>query len=347
MIDDIYKTKFIRTGIYIVVFTLLFMLFFATLEYTLPFVIGLVIASIAKNANRYIQNKLKISSSVSSLIITAVIYAVLIVIILILVYTVTSEIITFIYKIPSVDKLSELIQTFLIKIGEIIGQIDPQVVTKIYEYLQTLLSSAIDFGMGILNGVLSIILSLPSMFLILVISFLATYFFSKDYVNFSEKFYSIFSEEGQSKMRSIINSAVSMTVGYAKAYLLVVFITFVQTFIGFLILGIDYALILAIACALLDVLPIVGTIIVYIPLIIYNLYIGNTLTAIGLIVIYLIVTVVRQVIEPKIVSHSLDLHPILTLAAIFIGLKVNGVVGMIYFIALLVGFKVLAKVKVI
>ena len=138
-----------------------------------------------------------------------------------------------------------------------------------------------------------------------------------------------------------------MTVGYVKAYSLVVFITFAQVLVGFSLLKIDFAVILSIVCALFDILPVIGMILIFIPLIIYNFIIGESFVAIGLIVLFLVVTVVRQIIEPKIVSQTLDIHPLMILAAIFIGLKVSGFLGMIYFISLLVGYKVLDKVKVL
>ncbi|WFA10250.1 sporulation integral membrane protein YtvI [Tissierella sp. Yu-01] len=347
MLDNIYIAKFKKIGIFLVVFTLIFIFFFFTLKYTLPFVLGFIIAISTKKANLYLQKKLKVSPGISAIITTTIVFAILGVAITLLVYKTTTEVILLLSKVPSIDKLSLYIERFLMEITELVGQIDPQVVSTLYGYLQGLLTGALGIGIRVLNKILSIVLSLPSMFLIAIISFIATYFISKDYSIFSKSFYSIFSIDGKAKMRSIVESAITMTLGYAKAYMLVVFITFVQTFIGFSILKINYALILSIMCALLDLLPIVGTIIIYIPLIAYNFYIGNTLVAVGLIVLYIIVTVMRQIIEPKIVSTTLDLHPILILAAIFIGLKVSGVIGMIYFISLLVAYKILVKVNVI
>lgn len=347
MLENIYIAKFKKFGIFLVVFTLLFIFFFTTLKYTLPFVLGFIIAISTKKANLFLQKKLKVSPGISAIITTTIVFAILGIAITLLVYKATSETILLLSKIPSIDKLSVYIEKIIVEITELIGQIDPQVVNKLYEYLQRLLSGVLGIGIIGLNRVLSIVLSLPSMFLIAIISFIATYFISKDYSIFSNNFYSIFSTEGKVKMRSIVESSITMTLGYAKAYMIVVFITFVQTFIGFSILNINYALILSIICAVLDLLPIVGTIIIYVPLIAYNFYIGNTLVAVGLIVLYIIVTVMRQIIEPKIVSTTLDLHPILILAAIFIGLKVSGIIGMIYFISLLVAYKILVKVNVI
>jgi sporulation integral membrane protein YtvI len=260
---------------------------------------------------------------------------------------VTSESILLLAKIPSIDSMVVYIDKLFVEITEIVGQIDPVVVSKIYGYLQTLLSQLVNITIKVLNTVLSAVLSLPSVLLIAVITFIATYLFSKDLKVFSGRFYSVFSTEGKSKMENIIKEGISMTIGYAKAYSLVVFITFVQVLVGFSLLKIDFAVILSIICALFDILPVIGMIIIFIPLIIYNFVIGESFVAIGLIVLFLVVTVVRQIIEPKIVSQTLDIHPLMILAAIFIGLKVSGFVGMIYFIALLVGYKVLTKVKVL
>lgn len=347
MLDAIFITKLKKIGIFVVVFTLLFATFFFTLKYTLPFVLGFLIAISTKKFNLYLQKKLKLSSGITAILTTTIVFSILGVIITLMVYKATTESVLLLSKIPSIDKISIFIDRLVSEITEIIGQIDPIVVGKLYEYLQTLLTQLLNFSIRILNTLLSVVISLPTMLLIAVITFLATYLFSKDIKTLSNSFYSIFSKEGESKMRSIIASAISMTVGYVKAYTFLVFLTFLMVFIGLTILDVEFALIISILCAILDILPIVGMIMIFIPLIIYNIYLGNTMVAIWLTVLFLFVQIARQAIQPKVLSQTLDIHPLLILAAIFIGIKISGVIGMIYFIALMVGYKVLVKVKVI
>lgn len=347
MLDKIYSNRLKKVGIFIVVFTILFALFFATLKYTLPFVLGFLIALSTRNVNSAIQKKLKISSGVTAIITTTIIFLLVGVLVTIAVSMITSEIILLLNKIPSIDKISLYIDFLVNKIIEITGQIEPTVLNKIYEYLQILLSQLLNFTIVVLNTVLSAALQLPNILLIMVITFIATYLFSKDFRAFSNSFYSIFTPEGKKKMRTIVESGISMTIGYVKAYALVVFISFLQVLVGFSLLNINFALILSLLCALLDLLPIIGMIMVFIPLIIYYFLVGKTVTAVLVIILFVLVQVFRQIIEPKIVSHTLELHPVLILAAIFIGLKVNGFVGMIYFISLMVAYKVLVKVNVI
>lgn len=347
MLDNVFVTKIKKIGIFVLAFTLLFVLFFYSLKYTLPFVLGFLIALSTKRFNRFLQKKLKISAGVSSIVTTTIIFTILGIIVTLVIYKVTSESILLLSKIPSIDNMVVYIDKLIIKITEMVGQVDPLVVSKAYEYLETLGSQLLDVTIRVLNTILSAVISLPSVLLIAVITFIATFMFSKDFRLFSGNFYSIFSSEGKSKMKSIIEEGIAMIIGYAKAYSLVVFITFMEVLVGLSILRVDFAVILSILCAILDILPVIGIVLVFIPLVIYNFYIGKSMIAIGLIVLYLVVTVVRQIIEPKLVSQTLDIHPLMILAAIFIGLNLSGFIGMIYFIALMVAYKVLVKVKVI
>lgn len=347
MLDKMFLIRLKKIGIFVVIFTVLFILFFLTLKFTLPFVLGFTIALSTKSFNQFLQKKLKMSAGLSSIITTTIVFSILGVIVTLAIYKATSETVLLLSKMPNIDSISKYIDMLIKEITEIIGQIDPFVVQKLYEYLNTILTQLLSISIRVLNTLLSYIISLPAVLLIAVITFLATYLFSKDLRQFSNKFYGVFSKEGETKMRSIVESSIAMTIGYAKAYLLLVFITFVIVFIGFLLLDIDFALILGFLCAVLDILPVVGMIIIFIPLITYHLFAGNTFTAILLAVLFLFIQVARQAIQPKVLSQTLDIHPLLILAAIFIGVSVSGVLGMIYFIALLVAYKVLEKVNVI
>lgn len=347
MLDREFYGKLKKTGIFAAIFTIIFVLFFATLKYTLPFVLGFIIAITTRHINASIQKKLKVSSGLTAIFTTSIIFLLVGFLVTIAVSKITAEIIMLLNKIPSMNKITIYIDFLVKKIIEITGQIEPVVLTKIYEYLQEILSQLLNFTIVILNTLLSAAFQLPNVLLIMVITFIATYLFSKDLRFFSSSFYSMFTGDGKKKMRTIIESGIEMTIGYVKAYSIVVFISFLQVLVGFILLKVDFALILSILCAILDVLPIIGMIMVFIPLITYYFLIGETLTAILLIVLFILVQVVRQIIEPKIVSSTLDLHPVLILAAIFIGLRVHGFVGMIYFISLMVAYKVLVKVNVL
>lgn len=108
-----------------------------------------------------------------------------------------------------------------------------------------------------------------------------------------------------------------------------VLISTIMTTLGFYILGIPRAFTLGIICGALDILPYVGTIIVFIPLLLYNILIKRYFVVIGLLALYVFVEIVRQILETKFISNKLAIHPLAVLVAVYIGIKVFGLVGII------------------
>jgi len=100
-------------------------------------------------------------------------------------------------------------------------------------------------------------------------------------------------------------------------------------FIGLQILGVPYAFLIAVLVGIADLLPLVGPGAIFFPWIIWEVINGNHIFAIALFVVYLVVTVVRQVVQPKIIGDSVGLHPLETLIALFVGLRLMGVLGLI------------------
>jgi predicted PurR-regulated permease PerM len=138
-----------------------------------------------------------------------------------------------------------------------------------------------------------------------------------------------------------------MLVHYFFSYLGVVSITFVITLAGFMGLGVRYTLLLSFLAALFDMLPILGMAMIYIPVAIVFFLTGNYFVGVAVLVLYVIAMVVRQIVEPKIVSTSLGVHPVAIIAALFIGLMANGILGMIFCVFLVIFYNVLNKAGVL
>ena len=98
---------------------------------------------------------------------------------------------------------------------------------------------------------------------------------------------------------------------------------------GFLILGVDYSLLLAILIAFLDFLPFFGTGTALLPWAVYKFFVMDIKTAVGLLIIYGITQLVRQVIQPKLVGDSIGMSPLVTLVFLYIGYRLGSILGMI------------------
>jgi sporulation integral membrane protein YtvI len=131
---------------------------------------------------------------------------------------------------------------------------------------------------------------------------------------------------------------------YLKAQVIMICISFIILYIGFLILNTGNSLTLALICALLDVLPLLGIPIIFIPWIIYLLIVGNTSLAIGLGVLFIIVLITRQLLEPKIAGNSIGVtSAFLMLSFMIISLSLFGISGLILSPILLILIKELLE----
>lgn len=185
-----------------------------------------------------------------------------------------------------------------------------------------------------ITGVYSVVKNIPSALLGLVMGIVAWIFFTKDY-NRMVAFIKLQLPENKKNFLSEIKQVFSKTIlKMFRAYGFIMLITFCELFIGLTILNIigvsdnGYAAIIAILIAIFDILPVAGSGGILIPWAVISLILGMTGQAVGLIVIYIVITIIRQYIEPKIVGDSLGVHPIVTLAGLYFGLKLFGFLGM-------------------
>jgi len=190
-------------------------------------------------------------------------------------------------------------------------------------------SSFKDLSSRLTSIMASFISSLPTFIITLIVILLSLFYFSKDYDLIGDRFVKLLPKKVSNKLPIIKKEIVSVVTKYLKSYLILLLITFVQLFSGFLILGINGSFLLAILIAFVDMLPVLGVGTVLIPWSIIELINGNTFVGIGLIVLFVIVYIVRQIAEPRVLSSQMDVHPLTTLFAMYAGLKILGIGGMI------------------
>lgn len=184
------------------------------------------------------------------------------------------------------------------------------------------------------TGIYNVARNVPSAILGIVIGIIAWILFAKDY-RYVVNFIQLQLPESKKNLLVEIKQVFSNTIlKMVKAYLLIMFITFCELSIGFTILSIagimsnSYIYLIALGICIFDILPVAGSGGILIPWAIVSLVMGNTAQAIGLLIIYVIITVIRQYIEPKIVGDTLGVNPLITLAGLYFGLKLFGVLGM-------------------
>lgn len=169
----------------------------------------------------------------------------------------------------------------------------------------------------------------PRFFISLFIFLIFTYYFSCDWDKFSrfiQRYVSTEKLEGIGRVKRRFFRGLTQ---YSKAYLLLFLITFSQLLLGFVLLKIPGAAGKAFTVAFVDLLPIFGCGTVLIPWAFISLVLGHGTLSFGLFLTYLVILVVRQILEPKIVGSSIGLHPALSLICVLLGLTFFGFAGMI------------------
>lgn len=104
-------------------------------------------------------------------------------------------------------------------------------------------------------------------------------------------------------------------------------ISTIITTIGMYIFSVNHFISLGLLCGILDILPYVGTIFIFVPLILYKIFLKEYIRAIGLVALYFLVLIIRQILETKYVSKNLKIHPLAVLIAIYVFVKFTGIIG--------------------
>ena len=156
-------------------------------------------------------------------------------------------------------------------------------------------------------------------------------YFAKDY-NVVKKFvFSLIPHEKIMATKRVKNLLFLRVFKMLKGYLILSGITFLELFLAFLVLKIKNAFIYAVIISLIDALPVLGTGLVLLPWGIVNMLSGNIVMGVKIVIVYLIVAVVRNILEPKIIGQKMGIPPLLSLLIIFLGIRLFSFLGMIVF----------------
>jgi sporulation integral membrane protein YtvI len=178
-------------------------------------------------------------------------------------------------------------------------------------------------------------------------SLLATFFIAKEWNKFLTKTQQLLPNKALLNLKKIVIELKRALFGFIRAQLTLISMTTLIVLIGLLILRIEFAITIALIAGFVDLLPYLGTGFVFIPWIIYALMTGNFSLTLGLAILYTVVIVQRQLMEPKILSSSIGIDPLATLIAIFIGFKTIGFIGLIIGPIVLVIISTLYKLRII
>lgn len=249
-----------------------------------------------------------------------------------IVNTIENALMSFVGKLPEFisETATESLAAIFTQIREFIAGTAPELPEQLTGSL-----SGFDFSWlsAPITGVLSTATRIPSIIISIVVTIVLACFMTADYDLITRFVYCQFPKEKRKDLTRA-KQLLKMNLGkMAKAYALIMLVTFTEVFIGLTILKMiglfnsSYIAVIAVVTAIVDVIPVLGTGTIVLPWAAYSFITGNIGMGIGLLVLYAVVTVIRQIVEPKLVSNQLGLPPFVTLIAMYLGLKIIGVLG--------------------
>lgn len=305
-------------------------------ELLLPFALALVVTLIIYPVSRRINKKLKIKEPVSVFLIILVSILAVVGLFIFVFIIVTKELGGVVARLLEALNNGDSVLDALLSLTRLIEEKLPFLkdVLKSEEIYSALAGALTDILKSLSQKITawagSVIKNLPQLFVAFVSFALSLFYLVKDYKKISTAIFSILPKKCGEVAVILKNETSQMLIKYIKSYGLILIITFAELFSGFLVLGIENSFAVAMIISLVDILPIVGSGIVLIPWGVTMLIFGNAFQGVGVIVIAIIVYIVRQLVEPRIISSQMNMHPLLTLISMYVGLKIQGAVGMIF-----------------
>lgn len=177
------------------------------------------------------------------------------------------------------------------------------------------------------DNIMSLITDVPNFLVGLIVFMIALFLFMLELPDLKNSMLNYFTHSTAEKLRFMVNKLNSIFFGFIKAQFLVSIIILSATFLGLLLIKPEYAVVMALVIWIVDLIPIIGSIIIVAPWSLYYFVSGDVATGTKLAILAVVLLLIRRIIEPKIMGSHIGLKPLPTLIAMFIGLKLFGFLG--------------------
>lgn len=345
IIDISYWTRVLKNILYVVLLLLGLYIALKLSIFYMPFLVAFIISLIIEPAIKFIMTKTKLTRRTSSIIIFLMVSAIILgslAWILITLFSESSSLLQGLndYFDKAYIQFQKLMESF--QFDKI--HLSDEVLNVIQNSTGDLLETASNWLRNSLTGLINLLTSLPSIAICVGISVVALYFICVDKIYILDQVEHHLPKVWVKKIGRHLTDLIHTLGGYLKAEAMLILVSFIISLIGLYILqfvgyNIQYPLLMALFIGFVDALPILGSGAVMIPWAIICAINGDINLGVAIVVLLIIMSVARQVLEPKLVSKNIGVHPIFTLIAMYTGFKVIGIMGLLIGPIVLIIFK--------
>ncbi len=335
IIDMSYWTRVLRKILYVILILIGLYLSFKLAVFYMPFLIAFIISLIIEPAIKFIMRKTKLTRRASSIIIFIIVSIIIFGSIIWGIVSLISEASNLLQGLNGyVEKAYILFQDITKHFDFDKVHFPNEIVTIFQSSTGGLLNTASNWARNALTGLLNMITSIPIIAIYFVITIMALYLICVDKVYILDQIEHHLPKKWVFKLGTHIRELIKTLGGYLKAEFTLILVSFVISLIGLYILKfaqfkIEFPLLMALFIGFVDALPILGSGTVMIPWAVISALNGDLKLGIAIIILFIIMSMIRQFLEPRLVSKHIGTHPIFTLIAMYTGFKFIGVLGML------------------
>lgn len=237
----------------------------------------------------------------------------------------------FAQKLPAIStNIFESLEKYIWVLEGYYELLPAETIETIRQVLDSLRNTALAAASTVTRWILGLVAALPEMLIVSIVYLIGLFLISMDLPGIRSGFMSMFTASAQEKVDIVLNQLSRALVGFIGAQVVLSMMTYILALTGLMILDVKYALLIAFLIVLVDILPILGTGSFLVPWAVYQYWItGNSQLAIGLLILFLVITIIRRIIEPKILGSSLGISALAALASLYIGFQLLGFIGLI------------------
>ncbi len=345
IIDVAYWTRVIKNILYVALLLLGLYIALRLSIFYIPFLIAFIISLMIEPAIKWIMKKTKLTRRTSSIIIFIFVSAVILGSLAWILITLFSE------SSSLLQSLNDYFDKAYIQFQALMNRFDfdkihlsDEVLNVVQNSTGDILETVSNWLRNSLTGLINLVTSLPSIAICIGITVVALYFICVDKIYILDQIEHHLPKVWVKKIGSHLRDLIQTLGGYLKAEATLILISFIISLIGLYILqfmrfNIQYPLLMALFIGFVDALPILGSGTVMVPWAAICAINGDFNLGIAIIVLLIIMSVARQVLEPKLVSKNIGVHPIFTLIAMYTGFKIIGIMGLLIGPIVLIIFK--------
>lgn len=345
VIDVSYWTRVFKNILYVLLLLLGLYIALKLSLFYMPFLVAFIISLMIEPAIKFIMKKTKLTRRCSSIIIFVIVSIIILGTLAWILITLFSESSSLLQGLNNYfDKAYLQFQRLMESFQFDKIHLSDEVLNVIQSSTGDLLQTASNWLRNSLTGLINIVTSLPSIAICIGITVVALYFICVDKIYILDQVEHHLPKVWVRKIGKHLRDLIQTLGGYLKAEATLVLVSFIISLIGLYILQftgfhVEYPLLMALFIGFVDALPILGSGAVMVPWAIICALNGDINLGIAIIVLLIIMSIARQILEPKLISKNIGVHPIFTLIAMYTGFKIIGIMGLLIGPIILIIFK--------